>query len=211
MKNTLLMRYTLFLFLFVAFAIGLSSELQASSLFGAPEIVNPGDLAIGLNGEALLSTPPSEGVELRVKYGVTPSMNSEIIVGPGSDHRKFRVGVQNVFSVFPDMYGQFGVSAILSGLYLRRAARSVAVLTAGPMIHERVNGAIPLNFYFAWPFEIEFDRGRYFTGSQLVFGAVGGLGQWFMSTDLGLGFAGRESYLALGVGCSFGRAPATGE
>lgn len=195
-----------FLFLFF-----ISVNSSASSLFDAPEIVDPGDLTIGLNGEILLSNPSSEGVELRVKYGVTSILNSEAIVGLGSNHRKFRVGVQNVFSVFPDTDGQLGVSAILSGLYLRRADRGVAVVTAGPMIHERISGTIPLNFYFAWPFEIELDSGRYFTGSQLVFGAVGGLGQWFLSTDVGLGLARRESYFAVGGGYNFGRAPATGE
>lgn len=184
----------------------------ATSLFTAPEIIDPTDLSIGLNGEILLSNPSSEGVELRVKYGLTSIMTTEAIVGLGSNHRKFRVGVQNVFNVFPDVDGQIGVSAIVSGLYLRRADRGVAVITAGPMIHERVEGTIPLNFYFAWPFEIELDSGRYFTGSQLVFGAVGGLGgQWFMASDVGLGLAGRESYFALGGGYNFGMLPATGE
>lgn len=204
-----------YLLLSVYFCLALAvlpPQSRASSLFDAAEIADPGDLSFGLNTEVLLSNPTSEGVEIRAKYGLTSILTTQAIVGLGSGHRKFRVGVQNVFNVFPDTQGQIGVSAILSGLYLRRSNRGVAVVTAGPMIHERVEGAaIPLNFYFAWPFEIELDSGRYFTGSQLVFGAVGGFGHWFAATDIGLGLAGRESYFALGGGYSFGRAPATGE
>lgn len=169
-------------------------------LFDAPSIYEPGKFGVGLASEVLLSNPSSEGLELRVSYGVTRNFTTEGLVGIGSDSRRFRVGSQNTLSIYPDADGQIGVAVLLKGIYLRRPSRGVFIGSTGPMIHEKFDAFVPLNTFLALPFSIELDSGRYFTGSQLVLGTVAEFNKFFGTLELGLGMAKMQSYVSFGAG-----------
>lgn len=185
-------------------AIGLLAAKNAeATLFDPANVLEPGKFSVGVVGELLLSNPTSEGAEARVKYGVSSNFSSQAIIGLGSGSRKFRLGVHNTLSIFPDAEGQLGVALLLGGLYLNRERSKVFIAHAGPMIHESFDTAWPIDGFFAIPFIIELDSGRYTTGAQLVAGIQAKPGVFFITGELGLGMGRMESYVATGVGINF--------
>ena len=196
-----------FIGIYVVAIVWIARSVQAAPLLDAADHLEGGGFSAGLGAELLLSNPSSEGLEVRAKYGVTDNLNTQAILGIGSDHRKFRIGANNILAIFPDDEGQIGVSAVLGGLYLRREQRGTFVATAGPMLHKRWSDwAVPFNAFFAWPFGIELDSGRYFTGSQLVVGSILEWPALRLPLELGIGLGKMETYVAAGLMVNFGGA-----
>lgn len=189
--------------LFLATLATFTPNSASAVLFNAPDIYAPGKFGAGLATEVLLENPTSEGAELRVNYGVTKVFTAQGLVGIGSDSRRFRFGGQTTFSIYPDADGQIGVAVVTGGMYMRRPGRGVFVGFMGPMIHETFNAFAPLNTYLALPFAIELEKGRYFTGSHLVFGSVADLNPFFITLELGLGMGVMQSYVSAGGGVKF--------
>lgn len=199
-----ILNFLIISYVYLIGSVGMPSLAEAIVVDSA-DVLEGGDFSIGLDTEVLLSNPSSEGLEVRAKYGVSDNLNSQAIFGIGSDYRRMRFGVNNVLSIYPDAEGQLGVSALLGGLYLRRYSHTVFVAHAGPMIHKRfTEWAVPFNAFLAWPFAIELDSGRYFTGSQLVAGSILEFDRLLVPLELGIGLGHMETYVAAGVTFRFG-------
>ena len=174
------------------------------AIFDAADFIEPKEFTAGTVGEIYLDNPSSEGFEIRLKYGTTANMNSQLLIGLGSGNRKFRVGAQNNLTIFPDIEGQMGVALVVSTVYLRREDRGVFNAFFAPMIHEEIPGeSLDWNVFVALPLSLELDSGRYFTGAILIIGAIADFDGWFLTGELGLGMGAEQSYLAIGGGLEF--------
>ena len=173
-------------------------------LFDAPEFIEEKCFSTGTAAEIFLKDPTGEGIEFRLKYGFSSTLNTQLIVGAGNATRGFRLGLQNNYSIFPDLEGQVGLAVSSTILHLERENGSGLLFNAGPLLHKRLDLLpLPANFYFSTPISIEFNHGSYRTGLQLVTGAVAHMDTWFFTTELGLGIGEEQSYLALGGGFNF--------
>ena len=182
------------------FGVFIQIPLAGAVVFDAADMLNEGKFGIGLDTEILLSNPSSEGLEARVKYGLSPNFNTQGIIGIGSDYRGFRFGANNTLSIFPDIEGQIGVAMLLGGLYLRRPNKGVVIASAGPMIHKKFSDwTVPVNAFLAIPFAIELDSGRYYTGSQLTFGSILEFSRVNIPLELGIGMGSMETYVSAGA------------
>ena len=182
----------------------LFSQNARALLFDAPEFLEEKAFSTGTVAEVFLNDPVGEGLEFRLKYGLSSTFNSQLIIGTGSESRGFRLGVQTSYSIFPDLDGQIGLGLNSTVLHLEREEGSALSISVGPMLHKRLD-ILPFlgNFYMAAPAFLEFNHGSYAMGLQLVLGAISDTDNWFFTTELGVGLGEEQSYLALGGGFNF--------
>ena len=191
------------------FCLLASASVTRAAIFNAADFMLPSQQSLGIVGDALLSNPTGEGADLRFKQGINNLVNLDAILGIGSADRKFRVGAQADINFFPDAEGQFGVSLVTGGLFIKRADHHAIQFNTAPVVHKSMMGFSnhPVNVYVGIPFSIELYTGHYTVGTQMAFGA-----QWdtnddrnlFVSTEAGVTLSKSESYVALGIGTRFG-------
>lgn len=123
-----------------------------------------------------------------------------------SNGERFRLGVQSMFSIFPDVPKQMGFGLATMGLFLNRG-KNVVQLTLSPVFHERVRWELmppSLNFYFSTPFQVELSGGHYVPGWRLVMGALGQVSEYaYAVLELGFKLNRADSYVAVGMGTRF--------
>ncbi len=185
------------------------SSITHAAVFDAADYLAPGNQALGVFGEALLSDPSSQGVEARYRMGISDDLNAAGIIGTGSDNRQFRLGAEAVYNLLPDVDHQFGLSGLGSALILKRQSYTAFQLRVGPMVNKTLTGfeMFPANIYVAIPFYFEFHGSTITTGSQLVLGTAWDLSDrkdWYAVTEGGVQLANSESYILLGFGIRFG-------
>src|SRR4051812_7534452 len=87
-----------------AIAGGLLLSLSAQAgVFDLPRFVHPGEFAIGIEPEIMLSNGSGVGVNLKYTHGLSDLNNLQIILGTGGGPRQLRFGGAMTFDFFPDL------------------------------------------------------------------------------------------------------------
>ncbi len=181
-----------------------------AGVFNIPHFVMPGDFAIGVEPELVLTNGAGAGLNVKYTHGLNDLMNLQGIIGTGGGPRRFRVGANATFDFFPDIEKQPGIGISGQAMYYRLRKENVGDETAGrleltaiPYIHKtflvgpQKNEVEP---YFAVPFGMGFSEGKY-TG--LVSVAVGSMfkntEKLRYVTEIGVAVNHTESYVSVGV------------
>ena len=111
------------------------SNAQAG-VFNLPRFVVPGEFAIGIEPELLMSGGAAVGVNLRYTHGLTDLTNLTGIIGTGGGARQFRFGGALTFDFFPDIDKQPGIGLAAQGLFVQGQLSNSVEITAIPYIHK---------------------------------------------------------------------------
>lgn len=189
---------------------GLATFAQAD-VFNLPRFVGPGDFALGIEPELILTSGSGVGINARYTHGLTDFVALSGQIGTGTGPRKFRAAADLDFDFFPDITGQPGIGLAARAMYVRiPTPGSVAPddvsgaleLTAIPYIHKAfANGtSAVIDPFFSLPFGMSFLDGNY---HYLMTGVVGAMIQgsesvWF-SAEFGIAINHTDSYFAGGL------------
>ncbi len=186
-----------------AIALTWSGASAQAGVFNTPHFVVPGEFAIGLEPEVILTNGAGVGVNARFTLGVTDLNNASIILGTGSGPRGFRGGGNFTFDFFPDVEGQAGIGLATQLLYYRLANNAGQLeLTLIPYIHKTFkNGPnSSIEPFIAIPLGWGFNDGQYNFLADFTLGTA------FQSTEkvsfileLGVAISHTESYFSGGV------------
>jgi len=115
------------------------TTLSTSSLagvFNIPHLVSPGEFAIGIEPEVLLSGAGSLGLNLRYTQGISDMSNLVGIIGTGGGPRQFRFGGAYTFDFFPDLENQPGIGLAVQGLFVQTQTAGSYEFTGVPYVHK---------------------------------------------------------------------------
>lgn len=186
----------------IFWAIFLGTSLAQASVSTMPRFVAPGDSAMGIEPEVVLTSGAGIGITARYTYGLNDLMNVMAVLGTGTGPRKFRLGTATTFDFFPDIEGQPGIGLGVSGVYQRLADTGQFEVMTTPYLHKTfVTGNNEVEPYFAVPFGMGFSEGRYRALSTLALGAM------FKSTpaqiryniEFGIAVNNTDTYISAGL------------
>ena len=191
--------------LLLAFLTSLSAQ---AAVFDAADFLPGRTATLGIFGELLLNDPTSEGVEARSRFGLSDDWNVGATIGTGTKNKKLRLGGETVYNFIPDYDGQFGISALASATYIKRATGALQLRVA-PLFHKRINGmgGYPNVIYASLPLYLEGRSGNYTTGSQIVVGDIFDFtdnSHYYGNLEGRISLAKSESYILVGAGFRFG-------
>ncbi len=178
-----------------------------AGVFTTIHYIEPGQTMVGFEPEFILSNGAGLGGNLRLTRGLTEINNAAFIIGTGGGPRRFRVGGNLSFDVFPDIEGQPGIGLATQGMYFRKEkagsstdTEGLLEVTAIPYLHENFgtpNGDVEP--YFSLPFGAAFKDGRYQSTSSVVVGTFFKANEHVRySLELGVAVNNSESYLSGG-------------
>ena len=187
----------------------LAPGISQATIFDAPDILAPKNSSLSGVGEILLSDPTSDGFEVHGRHGLNEDWNLGAVIGGGTKDKRFRLGGEAVYIIFPDTRGQFGFSIISSAMLLQRTSSTGLQLRMGPMGHKKFTAfnGLPGLVYAALPFYFEARSGHYTTGTHIVVGSLIDLThdhRFYAGGEVGIRISKYESYLLAGVGFRFG-------
>lgn len=187
----------------------LPAHSAQAAIFDAADFLPMNGTTFGGFAELILNDPAGEGIEARARHGWTDDLNVAAIFGTGTKNRKFRFGGEAAYNFIPDYDGQFGLTALLTGLYLRRETSGGIQLRIAPLVHKKITGwnNLPATLYFSIPYYAEARSGSFTTGAQAVFGSIFDLNAKatsYLVGEAGLKLNRSESYVLLGAGFRFG-------
>jgi hypothetical protein len=161
--------------LFGTLVLGLSivvPEVRAE-FFNTAHFVPHTEYAVGIEPEAILSSPSSVGVSGRYTYGIGEGSNLSAIVGTGGGNRQFRVGGNMTLDIFPDKDSQPGVGVAFQGLYVQMQNAGSVEVSGIPYIHKALNLEMGVvEPFLAVPFGVTLSQGVYQTWSQIILGGI---------------------------------------
>ena len=188
-------------------------------VFTVPHFVESGSFAIGLEPELTLTHGAGLGANLRYTHGITEFNNLSLFIGTGIGPRRFRLGLDFSFDIFPDVEGQPGIG-IAPHLMYYRVKRTLAVdgvekvdeggkFEAGliPYIHKTFSPKkSEVEPFLAIPFGMTFEKDLNDTGSlKAVTEAAVVVGSQFSSSEhfrytieIGVAIQNTESYVSGG-------------
>ena len=186
---------------FVAPIILLATTAQAG-VFSTPRFVAPGEFAVGLEPELILTNGAGFGANVRYTHGIADLSNATFIVGTGSGPRKFRVGGNLTFDFFPDVDKQPGIGVAFQALYYRlKDDKGQLELTPIPYIHKAfVTTGGEIEPFIGLPFGWAFSDGSYKTIAYLSLGSTFKSSEKFRYIiELGVAINNYDSYVSGGI------------
>ncbi len=179
----------------------------ASPLFDASNLANKDEFSLGVLGRTNLTGLGGDSFGVRLKYGFSDTTNSQFIFEHENKERSFQLGVQSVLGLLPDTVGQIGVGLSFLGIYHGSRPHSSMEFGVAPIGYKRLEAhylPFPIQVYGALPLKILLSSGRYFTGSQVLFGAIGEFSAYMYAVaELGLELVNFPSYVSVGMGVRF--------
>lgn len=154
--------------------LGLSALQARAGVFDIPHFLEPGSFGVGVEPE--LNMTPSAGLGFNAKFhqGVSPWMNVQGILGTGGGPKRFRIGANASFDVFPDVDKQPGMGIAAQALYVSLPDTGSLETTAIPYIHKSFpnGGGTAIDPFFSLPIGFDFSGGQYQTIVTAVVGAM---------------------------------------
>ena len=112
-------------------------------------------------------------VNLRYTHGLTELNNVTAIVGTGSDSRRFRVGGNYTFDIFPDIEKQPGIGIALQALFVRLNTAGSVEFTGIPYIHKAlITDQGIVEPFLAIPVGLTLSSGQYQPITTIVVGSM---------------------------------------
>lgn len=182
--------------------LSLSLSQAHAGVFNLPHFVTPGEFAIGVEPEFILSSGAGTGINTRYTHGISDMNNLSAILGTGSGPRQFRIGGAFTFDFFPDLAHQPGLGLALQGLFVQYAAASGVETTAIPYIHKLFRTEVGFNIepFLAIPIGLSLSQGMYQTISSAVVGCLFEHSEHFRtSMELGINLSNTNTYISAGV------------
>lgn len=179
-----------------------SSSFAYGGSFDLVHFISPGDFAIGLEPELGLSNGASVGANLKYTQGLNELSNVSAILGTSSGRRKFQLGGNMTFDIFPDLESQPGIGIAASTIYYQLPDAGQVELTAIPYIHKtfRVGGGGEVEPFLSVPFGLAFSEGRYSSVSNMSVGSLFKSGENLRFVmELGVAINNSESYFSGGI------------
>ena len=186
-----------------------------ATVFNAVQYLEPGQSALGIEPEFVLSSGSGFGASFRYSLGLNDLSNASFLIGTGSGPRQFRFGGNYTFDVFPDDENQAGMGVALQATYARvgmqSAGTGVTEPASGtqarfetlllPYIHNRFSSAGgDVEPFFSFPFGFSLRDGHFQLSSAVA------VGSFFhrsprvaYSMELNVGVNNAETILAGGV------------
>jgi hypothetical protein len=190
-------------------ALSVTQPEAHADVFNLPHFVAPGEFALGIEPELVLTSGSGVGINARYTHGLTDLISVSGQIGTGTGPRRFRAGADFDFDLFPDLPGQPGIGLATRAMYVRIPTPGTTTddvsgqleLSAIPYIHKMfANGGTSIDPFFSLPVGMSFLDGNY---KMLMTGVVGSLIQasdnvWF-SAEFGIDINHTQSYFAGGV------------
>jgi hypothetical protein len=188
-----------------------------ASVFNVVRYLEPGQSALGLEPEFVLSSGAGFGANFRFSQGLNELSNASFIIGTGGGPRQFRIGANITADFFPDTDGQPGIGLGLQTMYYRVGIRSAGTgvtdtvgdpATQGrleavllPYIHNRFsNPGGDVEPFFSLPYGFSIRDGRFQVSSAVAVGSFFHMSrQVAYSLELNIGINNAESTLSGGV------------
>jgi len=188
-----------------------------ATVFNVVQYLEPGQSALGLEPEFVLSSGAGFGVNFRYSHGLNDLSNASFIIGTGGGPRQFRIGANLTADFFPDTEGQPGIGVGLQTMYSRVGLRSAGTgitETIGdpatqarfeglllPYIHNRfANPGGDVEPFFSLPYGFSIRDGRFQVSTAVAVGAFFHMSrQVAYSMELNVGVNNAESTLSGGV------------
>lgn len=184
-----------------------------AGVFQTPHFVETGLFSVGLEPELMLDSGAGLGFNLKYTHGITDLNNLSLLVGSGLGERKFRIGTDFTFDIFPDVEGQPGIGISAQLLYYR--LRQVNDTDAGRTVNRtwRIDASVApyvhktfspkkseIEPFVSVPIGLTFDPdGNYQTKSTLAFGSMFSSDPKFRyNFEVGVAIERSESYFAAG-------------
>ena len=182
--------------------VSLPGPIAQAGVFNIPHFVDPGQFALGLEPELVLTHGAGIGANIKYTHGLNDLMDIQGIIGTGSGPRRFRIGGNLSFDFIPDIEGQPGLGLATQALYVRIPDAGRLELTGIPYIHKEFptgdgQGVEP---FFAFPLGFGFSSGSYQGIAQAVVGALFRKSESIqLVTEIGINVNHAESYLSGGI------------
>lgn len=178
-----------------------------AGVYNIPHFVTPGEFAVGIEPELILTNGAGVGANLRYFQGLNDLMNAYALIGTGTGPRRFRVGGGMTFDFFPDIEGQPGIGISTQGVYYRVGAKSSEVtsgmleLTGIPYLHKSfTTEGNEVEPYISFPTGMAFSSGRYKVTSNVAVGGMFSHHPNFRYTiEIGVAINNAESYVSGGI------------
>jgi hypothetical protein len=177
-----------------------------AGVFNTVHFVEPGKMAVGLEPELTLTDGAGLAVNAKFTQGVSDFMDAAAIVGTGGGPRRFRLGGDLVFDVFPDVDKQPGIGILARGIYYRVPNSGQFDLTGAPYIHKAFltgeGNKDEIEPFVAVPLGMAFDSGTYQWIGQIVIGSMfknASTEKFRYSFEMGINLNNSESYLSGGI------------
>lgn len=190
--------------------------------------IPPETYALGFEPELTLTNGAGVGGNLKYTRGISNLNNLQAIIGTGGGPRRFRVGGNMSFDIFPDVEGQPGIGFAPSLMYYRVVtqvkappkqiptasslapnasdtvdgpSRGQLEFTLMPYIHKTfVSQTSEIEPYVSVPFGMAFSNGSYQSISTVVIGAMfKGSETLRFNMELGVAINRTESYVSGGL------------
>ncbi len=179
-----------------------ASQVHAG-VFNSVHFVEPGAFAIGLEPDLTLSnaTGAAIAVNLRFTHALSDSNDLNVIIGTGDGPRRFRLGGNVTFDVFPSTEDQLGLGFAAQGIYYSLVDGTQLDFSLIPYLHKSFGSAqTEIEPYFAFPFGMAFINGRYEAHSALSLGAIFKASENFRYVfEMGIAVNHADSYMAGGI------------
>ena len=198
MRNILLT-----LALCLAVGAGFLSEIQAhAGVFELPHFVLPGNFALGLEPEIILTDGAGVGVNAKFTEGLSDLIDGTLLLGTGGGPRQFRFGGNLAFDFFPDIKGQPGIGLGTQAIYYRLSSgNGYLEITAIPYVHKTfMSGTDEIEPYFSVPFGIGLTNGNYNGVATFAVGSMfKNTTSFRYDVEMGIAISNSESYISGGV------------
>ena len=171
-----------------------------AGVFSTPHFVAPGEYSLGVEPEVTLTSGAGLAANLRYTHGVSDFGNATAIIGSGGGPRRFRLGGNLTFDLFPDIEGQPGIGVAGQALYVRLPHAGKMEFTAIPYIHKTfVFQSSEVEPFFAFPFGASLSESNYEAISAVAVGALFKNSENFRFViELGIAVNHTESYVSGG-------------
>lgn len=220
MKFRMMALKTLPIAILTAQVLWVSTEVRAS-VFNVVQYLEPGQSALGIEPEFVLSSGAGFGANFRFSHGLNELSNASFIIGTGGGPRQFRLGGNLTADFFPDTEGQPGIGLGLQAMYSRVSLQSAGTGitdTVGnpgtqgrfdglllPYIHNRfANRGGDVEPFFSLPYGFSIRDGRFQVSSAVAVGSFFHMSrQVAYSMELNVGINNAESTLSGGMVYTF--------
>ena len=181
-------------------ALGLASQAHAG-VASTAHFVEPGYAALGLEPEVTLTDGAGMGLNARFTYGMNDLSNLTLIGGSGGGPRRFRLGANASFDLFPDMEGQPGVGIAAQTLFLRTPEGGRLDAQAMPYIHKSFSTpGGEVEPFLTVPFGLSFLTNTYRPVTSLVIGSLFKRGESIRYvTEVGININNSNTYVSGGI------------
>ncbi len=179
------------------------AQSSHAGVFDLPAFLPPGDFSLGVEPEIITSNPSGAGFNLKPKFGTTPFLNWEGIIGTGSGDRGLKLGATADFDWFPDVEHQPGIATPFTLLYNQISGDNIINYFFSPMLYKTFKGEsaeyIP---FISMPFGWSIRNSRNSNFSQFVMGSMfksPGTQYFRFSVEAGFNINRSFSYISGGV------------